>query len=202
MLALTSPTSAGASVGRYSSLADSSQGVCYFVYVLPFSIQLAWALSTVSFRRTLLLVSTRKEACGAFIRDIVHSRLKLQRLGSAYSYYDRISSLMSAPERQPPQFHWTSIPYGSTKWKLTLPLSLPYLQHSAGYCSGNAVSLSRVLQKRASQIWKLIQMYSEDMYSVLTCHNVAKHTEFYLGQWLPLVMQGVSEIYVQLLKLM
>jgi hypothetical protein len=29
--------------------------------------------------------------------------------------------------------------------------------------------------------FKLIQMYSEDMYSVLNCHNVAEHTEFYLG---------------------
>jgi hypothetical protein len=25
-------------------------------------------------------------------------------------------------------------------------------------------------------------MYPEDKYSVLSCHNVAKHTEFYLGK--------------------
>jgi hypothetical protein len=31
------------------------------------------------------------------------------------------------------------------------------------------------------QLQKLIQINSEDMYSVLNCHNVAKHTEFYLG---------------------
>jgi hypothetical protein len=27
-----------------------------------------------------------------------------------------------------------------------------------------------------------MQIYSEDMYSALNCHNVAKHTEFYLGR--------------------
>jgi hypothetical protein len=26
-----------------------------------------------------------------------------------------------------------------------------------------------------------MQIYSEDLYSVLKCHSVAKHTEFYLG---------------------
>jgi hypothetical protein len=35
--------------------------------------------------------------------------------------------------------------------------------------------------KRALQLWKLVYFYSKDMYSVLNCHNVEKHTEFYLG---------------------
>jgi hypothetical protein len=38
-----------------------------------------------------------------------------------------------------------------------------------------------VVSKRALQLSKLIQIYLEDMYSVLKCHNVAEHTEFYLG---------------------
>jgi hypothetical protein len=38
------------------------------------------------------------------------------------------------------------------------------------------------VSKRALQLWKLMHIYSEDMYSVLNCHNVAKHAEFYLGQ--------------------
>jgi hypothetical protein len=29
--------------------------------------------------------------------------------------------------------------------------------------------------------FELIQIYSEDMHSVLNCRNVAKHTGFYLG---------------------
>jgi hypothetical protein len=37
------------------------------------------------------------------------------------------------------------------------------------------------VSKRASQLWMLIYIYSEDMQSVLKRHNVAKHTEFYLG---------------------
>jgi hypothetical protein len=37
-----------------------------------------------------------------------------------------------------------------------------------------------VFQKRVLQLLKLIQIYSEDMYSVLNCRNVAEHTEFYL----------------------
>jgi hypothetical protein len=40
--------------------------------------------------------------------------------------------------------------------------------------------LKQVVPKRALQLWKLAQIYSEDMYFVLNCHNVAKHTEFYL----------------------
>jgi hypothetical protein len=39
----------------------------------------------------------------------------------------------------------------------------------------------QVVSKRALQLWNLIYIYSEDMYSVLSCSNVAKHTEFYLG---------------------
>jgi hypothetical protein len=37
------------------------------------------------------------------------------------------------------------------------------------------------VSKRALQLLKLIYIYSEDMYNVLNCHNVTKHTEFYLG---------------------
>ena len=35
--------------------------------------------------------------------------------------------------------------------------------------------------KRALQLWKLIEIYTEDIHNVLNCQNVAKHTEFYLG---------------------
>ena len=38
------------------------------------------------------------------------------------------------------------------------------------------------VSKRALQIWKLIEIYTEDIHKVLNCQNVAKHTEFYLGQ--------------------
>jgi hypothetical protein len=50
------------------------------------------------------------------------------------------------------------------------------------YCP---VSLSVVLiqgvSERALQLWKLIEIYTEDIHNVLNCQNVAKHTEFYLG---------------------
>jgi hypothetical protein len=36
------------------------------------------------------------------------------------------------------------------------------------------------VSKRALQLRNLLYVYSEDMYSILNCHNVAKHTEFYL----------------------
>jgi hypothetical protein len=35
--------------------------------------------------------------------------------------------------------------------------------------------------KRALQIWKRVEIYTEDIHNVLTCQNVAKHTKFYLG---------------------
>jgi hypothetical protein len=35
---------------------------------------------------------------------------------------------------------------------------------------------------RGLQLWKLFWIYSEDMYCVSNCHNVAKHSEFYVGQ--------------------
>jgi hypothetical protein len=38
------------------------------------------------------------------------------------------------------------------------------------------------VSKRAWKLWKLIQIFSEDVYSVINCHDVAKHTEFYLVQ--------------------
>jgi hypothetical protein len=31
------------------------------------------------------------------------------------------------------------------------------------------------------QLWKLTQIYPEDMYSVFNSHNVAKHIEFCVG---------------------
>ena len=37
------------------------------------------------------------------------------------------------------------------------------------------------VSNRALQIWKLIEIYTEDIHKVLNCQNVAKHTEFYLG---------------------
>jgi hypothetical protein len=37
------------------------------------------------------------------------------------------------------------------------------------------------VSKRSLQLLKLIEIYSEDMYRVLNCHNIARHTEFYLG---------------------
>jgi hypothetical protein len=37
------------------------------------------------------------------------------------------------------------------------------------------------VSKRALQLRKLIEIYTEDIYNVLNCQNVAKHTEFYLG---------------------
>jgi hypothetical protein len=35
--------------------------------------------------------------------------------------------------------------------------------------------------ERALQLRKHIYLYSEDMCSVLNCHDVARHAEFYLG---------------------
>jgi hypothetical protein len=37
------------------------------------------------------------------------------------------------------------------------------------------------VSKRALQLWKLIEIYTENIHKVLNCQNVAKHTEFYLG---------------------
>jgi len=39
----------------------------------------------------------------------------------------------------------------------------------------------QAVSKRALQLWKLIEIYTEDIHNVLNCQNVAKHTEFYLG---------------------
>jgi hypothetical protein len=47
-----------------------------------------------------------------------------------------------------------------------------------------AVLLFHIIQgvlKRALQIWKRIEIYTEDIHNVLNCQNVAKQTEFYLG---------------------
>jgi len=37
------------------------------------------------------------------------------------------------------------------------------------------------VSKRALQLLKRIEIYTEDIHNVLSCQNVAKHTEFYLG---------------------
>jgi len=37
------------------------------------------------------------------------------------------------------------------------------------------------VSKGALQLWKRIEIYTEDIHNVLNCQNVAKHTEFYLG---------------------
>jgi len=42
-------------------------------------------------------------------------------------------------------------------------------------------SYIQVVSKRALQLWKRIEIYTEDIRNVLNCQNVAKHTEFYLG---------------------
>jgi hypothetical protein len=58
--------------------------------------------------------------------------------------------------------------------------------------------------KRALQLWKLIYIYSEDMYSVFNCHIVAKHTEFYWDSYcsmrLSMLMEDVSKTALQLLR--
>jgi hypothetical protein len=38
-----------------------------------------------------------------------------------------------------------------------------------------------MFKKRTLQFLKLIETYSENMYSVLNCNNVAKYTEIFLG---------------------
>jgi hypothetical protein len=37
------------------------------------------------------------------------------------------------------------------------------------------------VSKRALQIGKFIEIYTEDIHNVLNCQNVTKHTEVYLG---------------------
>jgi len=37
------------------------------------------------------------------------------------------------------------------------------------------------VSKRALQLWKRIEIYTENIHNILSCQNVAKHTEFYLG---------------------
>ena len=37
------------------------------------------------------------------------------------------------------------------------------------------------VSKRALQLWKRIEIYTEDIHNILNCQNVAKHTKFYLG---------------------
>ena len=48
------------------------------------------------------------------------------------------------------------------------------------YCWLYSANIQGV-SKRALQLWKLIEIYTEDIHNVLNCQNIAKHTEFYLG---------------------
>jgi len=51
------------------------------------------------------------------------------------------------------------------------------------YCdiSHECVYIIQGVSKRAVQLRKRIEIYTEDIHNVLNCQNVAKHTEFYLG---------------------
>jgi hypothetical protein len=66
-----------------------------------------------------------------------------------------------------------------------LELLQEWMSFRGNLCTASGVCLpSRILQdvsERALQLLKLIWVYSEAMYSVLNCHNVAKDTEFCLG---------------------
>ena len=44
-----------------------------------------------------------------------------------------------------------------------------------------SVAYIQGVSKRALQLWKRIEIYTEDIHNVLNCQNVANHTEFYLG---------------------
>jgi len=43
------------------------------------------------------------------------------------------------------------------------------------------VDIVQGVLKRALQLWKRLEIYTEDIHNVLNCQNVGKHTEFYLG---------------------
>jgi hypothetical protein len=59
--------------------------------------------------------------------------------------------------------------------------------------------------KSVLKLWKLIWIYSEDMYSVFNCHNVRNTPSFtwdsYGSMWFLLVMQDVTKRALQLWKL-
>jgi hypothetical protein len=64
--------------------------------------------------------------------------------------------------------------------------SLLYLETALHISSGTSNHHQKRVQvqgvsKKALQLWKRIEIYTEDIYKVLNCQNVAKHTEFYLG---------------------
>ena len=68
----------------------------------------------------------------------------------------------------------------------TTTITMPKQQnkHSLPWIRLFNYSLYNIIQgvsKRALQLWKLIEIYTEDIHKVLNCQNVAKHTEFYLG---------------------
>jgi hypothetical protein len=46
------------------------------------------------------------------------------------------------------------------------------------------------ISKRALQFWELIEIYSEDMYSVSMFHNVAKYTEFHRDSYGSMIFTG------------
>jgi hypothetical protein len=50
---------------------------------------------------------------------------------------------------------------------------------SEAWGSGTGVQLFvQGVSKRALQLWKSIQIYTEDIHNVSNCHNVAKHSKF------------------------
>jgi hypothetical protein len=66
------------------------------------------------------------------------------------------------------------------KVTLTLTLTLGRTHYLAVFSA--VLHCRDSVSKRALQHWKLVWIYSYDIYNVLNCHNVAKHTEFYLWE--------------------
>jgi hypothetical protein len=74
--------------------------------------------------------------------------------------------------------------YLSSPWILLSKCHVFHGFHSLRRASAETSSPQPTIEdvsKRDLQLWKLILIYSEDMYSVLNCFNVAKHAEFYPG---------------------
>ena len=64
--------------------------------------------------------------------------------------------------------------------KKFLPI-LPFITSDKDYVHRAVNRNIQGVSKRALQLWKRIEIYTEDIHNVLNCQNVAKHTEFYLG---------------------
>jgi hypothetical protein len=75
--------------------------------------------------------------------------------------------------------------HSDTKWKVAALCSFDL------YTSGSVTY--RECFKNSFTTWKLIWIYSEDIYSIFNCHNITRHTDFYSSMWLPLVVQSVSK---------